>query len=467
MKKIDLHLHTDNGLKHLIQDAQKDNYHMIAITDHNRFTITDPFIEKGLLVLPGCEFDCHYATEKQTCSVHILGIFPDGIENTRVFFSDQIENGYKKYLEIILQKLSENHIAISLKELLPDPNTSPLYITRLHIAATMVKRNYVSSIEKAMDHYLGIKSPLYVDPLKFVPYKDMKAIIQLILQFKGIPVLAHPMDAVGDDPEDIEHLIYDFSLALHGSAGGMEVWYNRYLNTSKASWLHQLAAKYRLFESISSDRHLSGTPFAKGVYKNDELAAMFFPSKVLRKPRLIVISGPSGAGKTTIIRKLLPQDAHLELVRSVTTRKPRGNENGYFFVEDEASFRNWPEGYLEVNRYNNNFYGTPLSEIKRILADGKIPLLDIDIYGFKQLQALGQYEITSFYISVPSDVLYNRLLARNTEPLSIILQRLSIASKEMESPILDNYSYIIPNDEGSPEKAAYMISQFLQERKEL
>ena len=93
-------------------------------------------------------------------------------------------------------------------------------------------------------------------------------------------------------------------------------------------------------------------------------------------------------------------------------------------------------------------------------------MLDIDIYGFKQLQAFGQYEITSFYISVPPDVLYNRLLARNTEPLSIILQRLSIASKEMESPILDDYSYIIPN-EGSPEKAAYTISQFLQERKEL
>ncbi len=465
MKKIDLHLHTDDGLRQLIQDAQKDNYHMIAITDHNRFTITAPFMEKELLVLPGCEFDCRYATEKQTCSVHILGIFPDGIENTGIFFSDHMEIDYRNYLEAILQKLSENQVPISLKELLSDPNTSPLHINRLHIAAAMVKHNYVSSIEEAMDHYLGIKSPLYVDPLRFVSYKDMKTIIRLILQFKGIPILAHPLNVIGNDPTDVEQLIRDFALALHGFAGGIEVWYNKYLNTPKTGWLHQLAVKYRLFESISSDRHLSGTPFAKGVHKNDELAAMFSP-KVLRKPRLVVISGPSGAGKTTIIRKLLPLDPSIELVKSVTTRKPRGNENGYFFVKDETSFRNWPGGYLEVNRYNNNFYGTPLSEIKRIMANGKIPLLDIDIHGFKQLQALGQYEITSFYISVPSDVLYNRLLARNTEPLSIILQRLSIASKEMESPILDAYSYSIPND-ATPEKAAYMISQSLKKRKEL
>ena len=182
------------------------------------------------------------------------------------------------------------------------------------------------------------------------------------------------------------------------------------------------------------------------------------------KPYLVIISCPSGVGKSTVIQILLERILCLEFAKSVSTRPPRENEKEYFFVKDKNSFLNWPGGYLEMNRYNKHFYGTPLSEIKRILKSGKTPLLDIDINGFQQIQALGEYNIISFYLTASPDLLYKRLLYRNTEPISIILQRLSISAKEMNSPILEDYLHIIETvEERTPEETANTIEQLLSQ----
>lgn len=105
--------------------------------------------------------------------------------------------------------------------------------------------------------------------------------------------------------------------------------------------------------------------------------------------KILVVAGASGVGKTTVVTKLLSDYPDFSLVRSVTTRAPRGDaHDGEYIYTDRTGFEKLIEGgeVLEYMEYGDNLYGTPISELSRIFSEGKIPTLILDIEGVKSLR---------------------------------------------------------------------------------
>lgn len=166
--------------------------------------------------------------------------------------------------------------------------------------------------------------------------------------------------------------------------------------------------------------------------------------------KLIIISGPSGVGKKTILDQIM-QDKSLNLHMSIsmTTRLPRNNEeNGkdYFFT-DVNNFRDLisKNNFLEYAVYNNNYYGTPKSFVCDQLSTGNNVLLEIETIGVKKL-SLFDLPMTKIFIAPPSlDTLKERLMKRNTESIDVINQRLAKAKEELK--LTNMYDYVVVNDE--------------------
>ena len=145
----------------------------------------------------------------------------------------------------------------------------------------------------------------------------------------------------------------------------------------------------------------------------------------MRENCLLIIAGPSAIGKTTVAYKMIERDARYEFVRSVTTRPKRGDayDAEYIYISTDE-FRELISngGVLEHTEYAGNYYGTPRSEVKRILAEGNIPLLVLDINGVENLvksagddfSACGVYIYDS--LNVAEQRLYDRFLGDNPTP---------------------------------------------------
>lgn len=131
---------------------------------------------------------------------------------------------------------------------------------------------------------------------------------------------------------------------------------------------------------------------------------------------ILIVAGPSAVGKTTIVHRMLETDPRYELVRSVTTRPCRGDQfnNEYIYItEPEFQDLVLNGGVLEHTEYAGNFYGTPRSEIDRISAEGRIPLLILDINGVCSLSKnKGDISPCGVYIYDDIDVMDKRLYAR-------------------------------------------------------
>lgn len=156
------------------------------------------------------------------------------------------------------------------------------------------------------------------------------------------------------------------------------------------------------------------------------------------KKKSILITAPSGAGKTTLVKKLLQDFPQLEFSISAATREPRDHErNGidYHFIT-ETMFKNRIENneFIEWEEvYKGSFYGTPKSEIDRIYDLGKIPIFDIDIMGAMSVKKILCNDILSIFIAAPSlQVLEERLRKRHTETEEKIQTRLNKAISEMK-----------------------------------
>lgn len=164
--------------------------------------------------------------------------------------------------------------------------------------------------------------------------------------------------------------------------------------------------------------------------------------------KIIIISGPSGVGKGTIIKALLNKIRYLELSVSATTREKRGQEENnkdYYFIKDEE-FQQYvdSDSFVEWCIVHSNKYGTLKKEINRINQKNKVVLLEIDIQGAQKVKAKIP-EALLIFISPPSiEILSKRLNIRNTESVEQKNKRLEVAKHEIEQSKL--YDFVVIND---------------------
>lgn len=163
---------------------------------------------------------------------------------------------------------------------------------------------------------------------------------------------------------------------------------------------------------------------------------------------LVIISGPSGSGKGTVVKKLHPEN-NFALSISMTTRKPRPGEidgiDYFFCTPDEFKNIRDQNGFLEHAQFCGNFYGTPRFYVEEQIAKNKFVVLEIDVNGALQVKEKFENCILIFLIPPTMKELENRLILRNTESPETIEDRLYRAREEVK--LIDKYDYLIINDE--------------------
>jgi len=173
-------------------------------------------------------------------------------------------------------------------------------------------------------------------------------------------------------------------------------------------------------------------------------------SEIQRRGLMLVLSSPSGAGKTTLSRKLLAVDSDITMSVSVTTRQPRtGEEEGkdYFFVSS-GTFGQMVSGdaFLEHANVFDHRYGTPKEPVMRALAKGQDVLFDIDWQGTQQLRQQAGDDLVSIFVLPPShSELERRLRARAQDSDAVVAARMARASNEISH--WAEYDYVVINDD--------------------
>ncbi|MDE6957503.1 MAG: guanylate kinase [Lachnospiraceae bacterium] len=164
---------------------------------------------------------------------------------------------------------------------------------------------------------------------------------------------------------------------------------------------------------------------------------------------LIVVSGFSGSGKGTLMKKLLEDYDNYALSISATTRSPRpGEEEGreYFFkTTEEFEKMIAKDELIEYARYVNNYYGTPRAYVEKQLVDGKDVVLEIEIQGALKVKEKFPDTMLLFVTPPTAAELKNRLVGRGTETMDVIEERMNRAKEEAEG--MEEYDYLIINDD--------------------
>lgn len=185
-----------------------------------------------------------------------------------------------------------------------------------------------------------------------------------------------------------------------------------------------------------------------------------------KKGKLAVISGFSGAGKGTIMNRLVAEKEDYVLSVSMTTRKPRKGEKegiSYFFVTKEEFVKKLHEDrILEHNIYNGNYYGTPREFVDRNLREGRNVLLEIDVNGGEQILKKYPDAVLIFVVTPSAEILEQRLAGRGTEEPEVVTQRLRVALEEIKK--IPQYRYLIVNDD--LERAVQEIDMLIQKEPE-
>ena len=188
------------------------------------------------------------------------------------------------------------------------------------------------------------------------------------------------------------------------------------------------------------------------------------------KDKLIVISAPSGAGKTTIVHYLLQQNLNLEFSVSACSRAKRPNEKDkvdyYFFNIDEFRKKIEQNEFVEWEEvYPDQYYGTLKSELQRIWSKGHLVIFDVDVIGGINIKKLFKENCLAIFIMPPSvEELKNRLKNRSTESDESLKKRVARAKKEMD--YANKFDIIIINDqlEKAQSETEAVIRKFLKDK---
>ena len=170
----------------------------------------------------------------------------------------------------------------------------------------------------------------------------------------------------------------------------------------------------------------------------------------MSKGKLIILSAPSGSGKTTIINRVLAEGIPLEFSISATSREPRGTEQHgkeYFFLTPDEFKEKIKQGdFLEYEEvYTDRFYGTLRSEVEHQLEEGKHVILDVDVKGGLSIKKIYGDDALLIFIKPPSiEELRRRLESRGTDSPEVINDRIAKAEYELE--LASQYDKVIIND---------------------
>ena len=169
----------------------------------------------------------------------------------------------------------------------------------------------------------------------------------------------------------------------------------------------------------------------------------------LIEPKLFVISGPSGAGKGTLVERVRASRPDLGLTVSATTREPRAGEvdgvNYYFLTDDEFSARVEAGDFIEWAQVHDHRYGTLASEVDRNFATGQSLILEIDVQGALAVKERFPESVLIFIEPPSLDILKERLIGRGSETPESLALRLHTAEGEMQ--LRDRYDEIVVNDD--------------------
>ena len=171
--------------------------------------------------------------------------------------------------------------------------------------------------------------------------------------------------------------------------------------------------------------------------------------KTNEKGNLIVISGPSGTGKDTIIKEVIKKNKNIWISVSMTSRKKRQdelNEKDYFFISEKEFIDKIKDNvFLEYTKYNDNYYGTPKNKINEKLNAGFDVILIIEINGALNIKKLIPDAIFIFILPPNMKELKRRLINRKTENIDKIIKRFRQAYKEINE--VTKYNYVVTNDD--------------------
>ena len=188
-----------------------------------------------------------------------------------------------------------------------------------------------------------------------------------------------------------------------------------------------------------------------------------------KKPLMLVLSSPSGAGKTTLSKKIQQSNSSFEISVSHTTRKPRPNEvdgvDYHFVSKEKFSLLLKEKAFYEHAQIFGNFYGTSKTSIKKITNNNHNVLFDIDWQGSEQLSKFKELNLVKVFILPPSkEELEKRLIARNQDDKEAIKRRMLAYSKDISHK--KDYDYVLINDnvENCFNELKKIVSKYLNKK---
>ena len=188
-----------------------------------------------------------------------------------------------------------------------------------------------------------------------------------------------------------------------------------------------------------------------------------------KKPLMLVLSSPSGAGKTTLSKKIQQSDSSFEISVSHTTRKPRPNEvdgvDYHFVSKEKFSLLLKERAFYEHAQIFGNFYGTSKTSIKKITNNNHNVLFDIDWQGSEQLSKFKELNLVKVFILPPSkEELEKRLISRNQDDKEAIKRRMLAYSKDISHK--KDYDYVLINDnvENCFNELKKIVSKYLNKK---